>query len=102
MTAREELAAVLLEQLNAEYGDEGWTELGSLRRIADALFASPALARVIREREAEVLREAAHVYGVIWGSGETTEAQVGEVLTHWAAHGVGARMDCTGQTEEPT
>lgn len=41
----------------------------------------------------EALLAAAYHFGVIWGSGATTEVQVAEVLTHWAEHGVGTRLD---------
>lgn len=82
MTAREELAAVLAEHAGCvpnEGGDNSgagltgvdvWScgirvpfvdELDDMERahLADALLASPALARVIREAKAEALREAA-------------------------------------------
>lgn len=41
----------------------------------------------------ETLREAAHWFGVIWGTGLTTEAQVADVLNRWAEHGIGSRGD---------
>lgn len=74
MTAREELAAEVARLLrcarevdingHAMCGEHyyGWLSTGECptqERVTDALLASPALARVIREKQAEALREAA-------------------------------------------
>ena len=69
MSARDEVAAVLLECRAEEYFGTGWRDRSTPGRLtylsegsdwheealrtADALLASPALARVIREAEAE-------------------------------------------------
>lgn len=51
------------------------------------------LHKVIVKERGDALRQAAHHYGVIWGSGVTTEENVAMVLSWWADHGVGARID---------
>ncbi|WP_181312483.1 hypothetical protein [Nocardioides campestrisoli] len=54
--------------------------------------ATEALASLKAQWQAEALREAAHYYGVIWGTGLTTEEQVAAVLNHWAESGVGTPL----------
>jgi hypothetical protein len=51
------------------------------------------VAALTAKAKAEALREAAYHFGVIWGSGVTTEESVANVLTLWAERGVGARPD---------
>lgn len=66
----------------------------------EAHVAEELAALIVEERSA-VLREAAYHFGVIWGSGATTEERVGIVLSHWADHGVGARPRTFDEMHQP-
>lgn len=62
ITDRDSLQDRLLGLLNDEYGDEGWREMGSLRRIANALWIDLDLPTAVRrEVSAALTREADHI-----------------------------------------